>query len=213
MGYFEEHPEKYLLSPGTTLCQIFGDKENASASVALVKMEAGSKGVLHYHDNITEIYFFSKENGIININGHEHEVAAGDCYVIPSNNTHFVDARNNMNFVCVCTPPWIPEHEFIVDNFINENDYNKVPNYGVIYENELLRVEYNLLEKEEVINKVVEANKREVYYFAKGCGTLTIDETEYEIHEGEGFEINASQKVIVKASEDLIYLNVIDEIK
>ena len=193
MGYFEEHPEKYLLSPGTTLCQIFGDKENASASVALVKMDNGSKGVLHYHDNITEIYFFSNEKGIININGHEHEVEAGDCYVIPANNTHFVDARNDMKFVCVCTPPWTEEREFIVDDFISENDYSKVPNYGVIFENEKLKVEYNGIAGGDTINKVASSDAREVYYFAKGCGVIVIDEKEYEIHEGEGFEILPKQ--------------------
>lgn len=212
MGYFEEHPEKYLLSTGTTLCQIFGDKENASASVALVKMDKASKGVLHYHDNITEIYFFSNEKGVININGHEHEVEAGDCYVIPANNTHFVDARNNMNFVCVCTPPWTEEHEFVVDTFISENDYSKVPNYGVVFENEKLKVEYSALGDSDVINKVVDADVREVYYFAKGKGTLTIDGEENAIHEGEGFELKSGQHIEIKANEKIIYMNVIDRV-
>ena len=212
MGYFEEHPEKYLLSQGTTLCQVFGDKENASASVALVKMDKGSKGVLHYHDNITEIYFFSNERGIININGHEHEVEAGDCYVIPDNNTHFVDARNDMKFVCVCTPPWTEEHEFVVENFISGNDYSKVPNYGVVFENEKLKVEYNIIVDGDTLNKVVNSDVREVYYFAKGTGTIIIDGVENIIREGEGIELKAGQHIEIKANEKIIYMNVIDRV-
>ena len=162
---------------------------------------------------ITEIYFFSNEKGIININGHEHEVEAGDCYVIPANNTHFVDARNNMNFVCVCTPPWTVEHEFIVEDFISENDYSNIMEYGVVYESESLIVEYNLLKKEEKFSKIIADNKKEVYYFAKGNGEITIDDEIRKINEGEGFEILPNQEVTIIANEDLIYLNVIDEIK
>lgn len=211
MGYFEEHPEKYLISPGTKLCQVFGQAENANASVALVKMEKGSKDVLHYHDNITEIYFFSKENGIININGNEHKVSSGDCYVITSNNTHFVEASSDIDFVCVCIPPWTEEHEFVTKEFISDMDFKQVDKYGTVFKNEKIVVEYNTLSEEKIVDRKCEEYFKEVYYFAKGTGKIIIDGLEKEIHEGEGFEISRNEQVIIKPNEELTYLYVGDK--
>jgi len=210
MGYFEEHSEKYLISPGTKLCQVFGKTENANASVALVKMEKNAKGLLHYHDNITEIYFFSNQTGIININGIEHQVKAGECFVIPANNTHFIDAKENMNFMCVCIPPWTEEHEFVTREFISNIDIERHDEYGILFENEKLKVEYNKILANNIFEKTCELGGREVYYFAKGSGKIIIDGITKEIHEGEGFEILEGQNISIVPKDELIYMVVID---
>lgn len=64
MGYLEENKDKVISTPGGTLCQVFGTNENASSGIALVSMDENSKGTYHYHDNITEIYVFSKGDDI-----------------------------------------------------------------------------------------------------------------------------------------------------
>ena len=59
-NYIEKHKAKIQKTPGGSLCQVFGNKEGAKCSIALVTMDENSNGLKHYHDNITEIYLFSK---------------------------------------------------------------------------------------------------------------------------------------------------------
>ena len=59
-NYIDEHKNKIQETPGGKLCQVFGKTENASCSIALVEMDQNNNGVKHYHDNITEIYIFTK---------------------------------------------------------------------------------------------------------------------------------------------------------
>ena len=114
MGYLEDHKEKNQSTPGGELCQVFGALEKANASIALVKMFEGQKGEYHYHDNITETYVFSKGKGKIIINGVENEIFPGDIYEIPPRNGHLIIADSEMEFECICTPPWEEQHEFII---------------------------------------------------------------------------------------------------
>ena len=74
-NYIDEHKEKIQITPGGKLCQVFGKNEKASCSVALVNMDQNSKGIKHYHDNITEIYIFIKGKGKIIINENENEIS------------------------------------------------------------------------------------------------------------------------------------------
>jgi len=76
MGYLEDNREKIISTPGGKLCQVFGAIEKANSSIALVKMFEKESGLYHYHDNITEIYVFSKGRGKIIINGIENEIFA-----------------------------------------------------------------------------------------------------------------------------------------
>lgn len=191
-NYVDMHKEKIQKTPGGTLCQVFGDKENAACSVALVMMEENSNGVMHYHDNITEIYLFSKGIGKIIINGNENIIKEGDCYIIPPNNIHYIKAETSMNFACICTPPWTEHHEFITDTYNVGKNLPKIIDNGII---EILgpEKEHNikLYETNSTFipnNEMLKYNR--VYYFISGTGKIIINDKEYYVEANHCYEIN-----------------------
>lgn len=210
MGYFEEHKEKICNTPGGKLCQVFGENENADCSVALVKMFDNSRGVLHYHKRITEIYCFSNGTGTININGNEHEIINGDCYIITPTNSHIIQIENAAEFMCICIPPWTEKLEFKAKDFSKNEDISKCNKCGVIFDNGKVIVESYCLVKNEMKSYCCKEYKREVIYFQSGNGIIAINGNESAIHEAECFEIKEGQKVEVIAKSDLKYIIVRD---
>lgn len=213
MGYLEENKEKNQSTPGGELCQVFGANEKANASVALVKMYAGERGVYHYHDNITETYVFSKGSGKIIINGIENEIIPGDIYEIPPKNGHLIVANSEMQFECICTPPWEEEHEFIIPegHIISSSVIGKkqdVDNNMSI--NNGGEISVRRLGKGTSIQNVVSNNQVEVYYFPIGRGKILINGFEKEIHEGECFLATPNSIVVIRAESDMIFSTVKD---
>lgn len=206
MGYFEEHIEKICDTPGGKLCQVFGENENASCSVALVKMFDNSKGVLHYHEKITEIYCFSKGSGKININGNEHEIISGDCYVITPTNSHLIQIENAAEFMCICIPPWSEKLEFETNKFTKNRDISKCSECGVIFDSDNVKIESYYIVKNQAKSYCYNSYKRTVVYFQKGNGIIIIDENASIIHEAECFEIKEGQKFEIIAKKDLKYI-------
>lgn len=214
MGYLEENRDKNQSTPGGELCQVFGAFEKANASIALVKMYAGEKGVYHYHDNITEVYVFSKGKGQIIINGVEHEINSGDVYEIPPKNGHLIIANSEMQFECICTPPWEEEHEFIIPDGekINDSIIEKKQNFEEsIKLNNDGEISIHKLSKESTIQNIVTNNYVEVYYFFVGVGKISINGIVKEIHEGECFLVNPNDVVEIYAESDMIFSRVKDQ--
>jgi len=219
MGYFEEHSEKWIKTVADgILCQVFGDIEGASASVALVKMPENSADIKHYHDNITEVYVFSKGEGIITINGNENQVNSGDCYIIPPNNIHFVSAKTDLEFICICMPPWTEEHEMVVgDNREKANNIEKLKSYDMLLklgkeEKQEVKM-YNLEKVTAFIPNLSNSSLTRVYYFVKGSGQIKIDNNTYEINEGECFKIEPNQREEIIAHSELLLVSVYDVLK
>lgn len=212
-NYIDDNKEKIQYTPGGTLCQVFGANEKANCSVALVTMDANSNGLKHYHDNITEIYVFNKGEGRIIINGNEHLVSNGDCFIIPPKNTHFIEAITQMEFVCICTPPWTPEHEFLADDNNNQNDVTKFMEYGLMQK---LSDEENHKISRIKINKEYNPdlklhNFERVYYFIKGTGSIIIDGNKYEINQGNCFLVKKDSVEIVIPENELDFILVCDK--
>lgn len=187
---------------------MFGISEKANVSVALVKMYKGKKGVHHYHDNITEIYFFAKRDGKIVINGFENEINQGECYIIPPKNGHLILANSEMEFECICIPHWEKEHEFILQEkeLINITIIQKCTDIGKIADlNDNGEVLIKILQSKEKFETIVDENYVEAYYFSKGNGKIIIDDIENEIHEGESFLIKPKSKIIIAANSKIIY--------
>jgi len=216
MGYFEEHSEKWLKTvAGGVLCQVFGDSDGATASIALVKMPQNGIDLKHYHDNITEVYVFSKGEGIITINGNENHVESGDCYVVPPNNVHFVSAKTDLEFVCICMPPWTEEHEMVVTGKEEKNNnIEKLKNcdlYFKLGKEEKHEVTLNFLEAEGlVIPNLYTSNLTRIYYFVKGSGQIRIDNKAYNVNEGECFKIEPNEKEEIIANNELLFVSIYD---
>lgn len=214
-NYIEKHKEKIQDTPGGTLCQVFGDKEGASCSIALVKMDSNSNGIKHYHNNITEIYLFSKGEGSIIINEHENIINNGDCYIIPANNTHYIHANKEMEFACICTPPWTEERE------IATTEENNGPNILVNNQTGIIQVlgpepEHNV--KMYKINDYFAPNEnmkkyRRVYYFITGNGSITIDNKNYNIKPNHCYEVLENSNEYIKTTESLKFVLVCDKLK
>lgn len=214
MGYLEENRDKNQSTPGGELCQVFGVSEKANASIALVKMYAGEQGVYHYHDNITETYVFSKGSGTITINGIKHEVFPGNVYEIPPKNGHLIIADSEMEFECICTPPWEEEHEFIIpegevisDSILEEKkifDEKKQLNNGG-------EISIQKLTSGEIIQNTIENGYVEVYYFPIGTGKIVINRLEKDIHEGECFLVKPNDIIVIHAESDIIFSRVKDK--
>ena len=212
MGYLEENKDKIIDTPGGNLCQVFGKNENASCSIALVKMNENSKGVYHYHDNITEIYVFSKGKGTITINGNINQINSCDCFVIPPKNGHLIISETQMEFECICIPPWEEEHEFILEEntVISDLKVNKQDTYGKI--NDIQEnIYYDNLKTGNSIENIVESECMEVYYFSKGTGKIIIDGKENIINEAQCYLLNSNSKYRIIADTDLIYSKVIEK--
>lgn len=214
-NYIDDNKEKIQYTPGGTLCQVFGANENASCSIALVTMDANSNGLKHYHDNITEIYVFNKGEGKIIINGNEHVVSNGDCFIIPHKTIHFIEAITQMDFVCICTPPWTPEHEFIADNILTKNNVEKHLEYGVLQK---LSEDANHIVSRIKINNEFKSNFEtqnfvRVYYFIKGTGSITIDGIKHEINQGNCFLVNETSTEIITPKNELDFILVCDKLE
>ena len=211
-NYIDDNKEKIQYTPGGTLCQVFGANEKASCSIALVTMDENSSGLKHYHDNITEIYVFNKGEGKIIINGNEHKVSNGDCFIIPPKTIHFIEAITRMEFVCICTPPWTPEHEFEADDNIRKNDITKCLEYGIL---QRLSEDTNHIVSRIKINNEFEPNFEtqnfvRVYYFIKGTGSITIDGVKNEISQGNCFLVNEASTEIINPESELDFILVCD---
>lgn len=214
-NYIDDNKEKIQYTPGGTLCQVFGANEEANCSIALVTMDAKSNGLNHYHDNITEIYMFNKGEGKIIINGNENNVSNGDCFIIPPKSIHFIEAITQMEFVCICTPPWTPEHEFVLDNTVIKENVEKHLSYGVLQilsnenEHDIKRIKIT----EEYTSNSNSRNYTRVYYFIKGKGSIIIDNIKYKINQGNCFLINESSNEIIMPENELDFILVCDKLK
>ncbi|MBE5812508.1 MAG: cupin domain-containing protein [Clostridiales bacterium] len=207
-NYIDDNKEKIQYTPGGTLCQVFGDKEKASCSVALVTMDENNSGLKHYHDNITEIYVFNNGKGKIIINENVHEVKKGDCFIIPKGNVHFIESVTKMEFLCICTPPWTPEHEFVTETSNEKNDISQFNEHGIL-QNLSEKTEHNverLLINDKYKPQQEKCGYTRVYYFLTGNGIINIDGIEYEIKEGNCFEVkeNSKEEIFPKGKLDMI---------
>lgn len=211
--YVSTHLDKVQNTPGGKLCQVFGKLEHASCSVAIVKMEPSNNGVCHYHDNITEIYIFTKGKGKIVINGHENEIKGGECYIITPGNVHYIEAIEEMDFLCICTPPWEESHEFIVNDIKLGNNILKCDKYGILQklsddiDHNISRVK--IMDDFVLINK---AEFRRVYYFVSGKGSIVIDNIEYNIMPGDCYEVLNNSCECIKPNGEVEFISIYDEV-
>ena len=192
LDYVLEHKDKIQNVPGGTLCQVFGENEGASCSVAIVTMNENGSGVKHYHKDITEIYLFSEGTGNIVINEHVNKVKEGDCFIISPNNVHYIVAKTDMKFLCICTPPWIEEREFVVTDHVVGDNIAKFDRTGIIqkFSNEAEHnVKFYEISDKFLVNENIQKYRR-VYYCVSGNGVINIAGHDSVFNAGSCYEIS-----------------------
>lgn len=157
---FNAKDNNKIATPGGTLVEVCGEKTDSPCSVALVTMDSNNKGLKHKHDNLTEIYLFTKGIGKITINENEHIIHPGDIYIIPKENCHQIETISDMEFCCICSPAWTSRHEFEVTD--------KHPGKDINSTNDLLLQETPVKIEKKIINGPVKI--AEPFYVLKGKG-------------------------------------------
>ena len=99
---------------GSTIRSIL-DRSNApvqNQSLAEARVPAGGATQRHYHELSEEFYFILEGRGSMEIDGESHAVGPGDAILIPPGAWHTIAARENLRFLCCCSPPYAHEDTY-----------------------------------------------------------------------------------------------------
>ncbi len=85
------------------------DRSNApvrNQSLAEATVEAGRITERHHHRLSEEFYFILEGEGVMEVDGEERRVRAGDGILIPPGAWHRIRALTRLRFLCCCAPPY-----------------------------------------------------------------------------------------------------------
>lgn len=98
----------FITKDGSTIRSLL-DLSNApvaNQSLAEATLPQDGETQRHFHRLSEEIYFLLEGRGIMEIDGHERRVEAGDAILIPPNAWHQIHALSPLRFLCCCAPPY-----------------------------------------------------------------------------------------------------------
>ncbi len=104
----------FITKDGSTIRSIL-DRSNApvqNQSLAEATVPAASATQRHYHKLSEEFYFILEGTGIMEIDGEQREVTAGDAILIPPGAWHQISASTTLRFLCCCAPPYAHEDTY-----------------------------------------------------------------------------------------------------
>ncbi len=110
--YGEQVP--FTTKDGSTIRSLL-DVSNAPVekqSLAEATLVAGAATERHYHKASEEFYYVLEGCGLMEIDGEEREVGAGDAILIPAGAWHQITAAEAMRFLCCCAPAYAHEDTF-----------------------------------------------------------------------------------------------------
>lgn len=212
-NYIDAHQEKIIDTPGGKLCQVIGKNNNVSCSVALVNMDANSKGIKHFHDNITEIYIFTIGDGSIFINENENVINKGDCFIISPNTSHCIETKTNMSFLCICTPPWEEQHEFEINeihsgkNILKNNDEGILQILSNDTDHNIKRIKIN----DEFKPSLSMKKYTRIYYIINGTGIIKNSDEVVNIGPNDCFKFDIENEIIV-TNKELEFILICDKV-
>jgi mannose-6-phosphate isomerase-like protein (cupin superfamily) len=92
-----------------------GDAVNQSLAEATI--DPGGDTAEHFHRVTEEIYFFTHGHGRMRLAGHEREVEAGSCVVIPPGVRHKLwnTAAEPLRLLCCCAPAYSHDDTVITE--------------------------------------------------------------------------------------------------
>ncbi|MCU0796337.1 MAG: cupin domain-containing protein [Akkermansiaceae bacterium] len=82
-------------------------------SLAEASVKAGVTTERHYHRVSEEFYFVLEGAGVMEVDGEEREIRAGDAVLIPPGAWHQIQATDDLRFLCCCAPPYSHEDTFM----------------------------------------------------------------------------------------------------
>lgn len=100
--------QPFTTKDGSTIRSIL-DLSNAPVekqSLAEATIPAGGETERHWHRDSEEFYFILAGVGVMEIDGDEREVGAGDAILIPAGAWHQIRATADLRFLCCCAPPY-----------------------------------------------------------------------------------------------------------
>lgn len=111
----EQRP--FTTKDGSTIRSIL-DRANApvqNQSLAEATVPVGQPTERHYHKVSEEFYYILEGQGIMEIDGQECPVAAGDAVLIPPGAWHQITASQTLRFLCCCAPPYSHEDTYFAN--------------------------------------------------------------------------------------------------
>ena len=109
-----EHQEPFTTKDGSTIRSLL-DQANApvsNQSLAEASLPAGCSTQRHHHRLSEEFYYLLAGRGLMEIDGEEREVVAGDAVLIPAGAWHQIRALDALRFLCCCAPPYSHEDTY-----------------------------------------------------------------------------------------------------
>ncbi len=106
--------QPFTTKDGSTIRSIL-DRSNApvaNQSLAEATLPAGGSTQRHYHKLSEEFYYILEGSAVMEIDGGEREVAAGDAILIPPGAWHTITAAMPLRFLCCCAPPYAHDDTF-----------------------------------------------------------------------------------------------------
>jgi mannose-6-phosphate isomerase-like protein (cupin superfamily) len=87
-------------------------------SVAVVVIPPGGTSAVHYHHVSEETYFILRGTARMVIDGTSFELGPGQACLIQPLERHqiFNEGGEDLKFVAVCAPPWVPEDSVFVQD-------------------------------------------------------------------------------------------------
>ena len=100
----------FTTKDGSTIRELFGRAVGGSRvqSLAEARLAPGAATERHLHALSEEIYFVLEGEGVIEIDGEETTLRAGDGVVIPPGAAHTIATTGELElcFLCCCVPPY-----------------------------------------------------------------------------------------------------------
>jgi mannose-6-phosphate isomerase-like protein (cupin superfamily) len=112
-----EQQSPFTTKDGSTIRSIL-DRTNApvqNQSLAEATVPVGQPTQRHYHKLSEEFYFILEGQGIMEIDGEERPVQAGDAILIPPGSWHQITAQNTLRLLCCCAPPYSHQDTYFAE--------------------------------------------------------------------------------------------------
>jgi len=99
-----ESLEAFTTKDGSTIREYL---HTPAQSLAEATLEPGQSTQRHYHRLSEEIYLLVQGGGLMEVDGEERDVVAGDAIVIPPGASHtLVAGEDGARLLCCCSPPY-----------------------------------------------------------------------------------------------------------
>jgi mannose-6-phosphate isomerase-like protein (cupin superfamily) len=115
-----EQRQPFITADGSAIRELAGVPSGnaANQSLAEATVPPGGDTIEHYHRTTEEIYLFTRGSGRMRLGDEEHEVAAGDCVVIPPGVRHklWADQAEPLILLCCCAPAYSHEDTVLLED-------------------------------------------------------------------------------------------------